>query len=426
MGAFTDRSRILCHQSCPRARYFQYEIYGHGVRRATESIPLVTGQQVHTGRAALLLGKPVGEAVHLALAEYDRTLADHGFHLRDGEAPGPVVLEQRALIEALIRGYAICLLPALLNRYEVIAVEPELSFPLGSLTFMSRPDAILRNHETGDLYVDSLKTAGIGPSDNEFRKFEEEGRHDDQGISEVVAVEHAYNERVMGVRMEYLLKGPRREYPDDSGQYVQWSPLIRGYCRLGVTEAENEYATNWKYKGEDGRNHTLGKGWERVNMWETDMGVAGWISWLAENDRATLEKQFRVPMTFFRNSEEVELWKRQRTASETRIADSAASAEDERVNGGRIDFIEVLDEEFPQHRRSCDRPSSCQFLEICFGAADPADPLASGGFVPRKPHHAPELLQLSAASVIQRGDEPALATFNPDTGHFEHETGGEG
>ena len=113
---------------------------------------------------------------------------------------------------------------------------------------------------------------------------------------------------VFGVKMEYALKGDRREYPKGSGQYFYSNPLIRPWKKASISDTPVEgysgprrgrprkveaslglpYAINWDFRDDLGANHTLGKGWRPVNIWE-DMGVKAWIEVLASESIQGLE-----------------------------------------------------------------------------------------------------------------------------------------
>ena len=93
--------------------------------------------------------------------------------------------EQKALVEAQVRAYARRRLRPLLDAYEVLEVEREGEWELADgLWFMSRPDALLRDRQTGDLYIQSFKTGASW----DVRKGKD-AEHDAQGLSEGVEIE---------------------------------------------------------------------------------------------------------------------------------------------------------------------------------------------------------------------------------------------
>lgn len=232
---YTDRSRTLEFQRCPRARYLQYEYKGRGIVPARLSVPLTVGTWVHVGLGELLtqsmhppkLGRfdsiggtlssstrniDVDAAVSVALSGYDEQVRGRGLDLEANADLDYVYQEQRALIEAMIRAYAAKQLSVLLEEYEVLEVEREDEMSLGftglpSKTFgydttpikwMARADGLLLHRRDGDLYVLSFKTA----ASFDARK-ESENNHDMQGLSEVAAVEdrlHVISQHMQSVR----------------------------------------------------------------------------------------------------------------------------------------------------------------------------------------------------------------------------------
>ena len=184
----TDRSRTLAFHECPRRRFYGYEYLGTGVRLKAAAVPLITGTYVHEGLACLLLGKPVEEAVQIALEGYMLEVESRGIQLESiHQDKLYIAYEQKALIEALLRAYAIHQLPILLKDYVVLEVEREEVLPLSSnLIWQARLDALLMEKAEGnDLHIMSFKTAAS------FDKRTDAGnRHDMQGISEAAAVNH--------------------------------------------------------------------------------------------------------------------------------------------------------------------------------------------------------------------------------------------
>lgn len=442
----TDRTRLLEFQRCPRARWYGYEYGSRGLTPVRMSIPLATGLQVHEGLAHLLLNPvDVDGAVHVAVHGYDQMVADRGLHAGFGDDADFAHHEQRALVEGLIQAYAVRQLPQVLECYEVVEVEQENLLPMGvvqmrgekrPLLWMARADALLIERESGDLYVLSFKTAAT----YDHRR-EAEAGHDVQGLSEIAAIEGRLNgwsdalqadpgahvpawfrklweandrraPGLMGVRMEYLLKGERREDRCSPGHWVQYSPLIRAWRRPDVNPGGGGFEYAWKYEWReedrltgDLRTRRLGRGWEPFNVWECAEvgGVKGWIELLAADKVQPeagdcLAEQFVAPLPYFRQQADIEDWIEQAAAQEARVArasaavDGAASAAEQRS---------LLNTYFPQHRRSCDWPRACPFQAICFGSDQiAADPVGSGLYTWREPHHEAEreLVQLRPAA----------------------------
>lgn len=264
--------------------------------------------------------------------------------------------EQAALVEAMVRAYARRRLRPLLEQYEVLEVEREGEWQLSEwqqcptchsldirgrclcgipddasledyeLWFMSRPDALLRERQSNQLFILSFKTTGSW----DIRK-ERDAQHDMQGLSEGVEVERRLGEwwtliwqppdkgglfgdptamgkemqrlgisgstyqyllsckdappRILGIRYEYLLKGDRWKDKDLSARFgmevrSQRSHLIRQYVATSVPQTKKGPAPfnhgdscwSWEYiRAEDQKSSSLAwANWKGRPVWEQE------------------------------------------------------------------------------------------------------------------------------------------------------------
>jgi hypothetical protein len=465
---FSDRSRFLEYQRCPTARYLGYAWGGTGLRRVRATIPLVTGSAVHAGLAEMLNlvlhATPdtpgawsridVDQCVAMALSVYQSELAGRGLDVELGEDAQWVTDEQRALIEGLVRAYAIAPtgLQALLEQYRILEVEREdvwegfthlgLDEKNGRVDFQARADGLLQERGSSDLYVLSFKTA----SSFDYRQ-ENSNRHDVQGLSEAAVVEKRLRgdwanrmnaaqlgpgmdgyptlkmlcdlesePRIMGIQMVYLIKGQRTQ-GEEGGRYVTQSSLIHPWRKEGITEAE--YAWRYKWSGPDvwpdsgkPRGHTLGKGWTRVDIWN-DVGVKAWIDMLASGTVQSdlgdpFEAIVNMPLPYFRQDRDVQDWIEQAQNQEARVIQDHQVLEGVRVNQPEL-MRSVVNAVAPGYRRSCDWPSKCQFQEVCFGDSTMfTSPLSTGLYEIRRPHHGAEAAAFRAKSEVEESNHEAV------------------
>lgn len=366
---FTDRSRVLRYQQCPRARWYEYHHGGLGIVPRTLQIELDVGAAVHAGVARLLAGDGVEAAVAASL---DAVQTD---------SP-----EQRALTEALVRVHALRLLPALIADYEVLEIEREDLMELAEtdgmrIVWMSRPDALLRSRSTGDLFVYSLKTASTFD-----RRRDDENRHDVQGMSEIAALERRLGERIQGVLMHFLVKGRRDENGQDSFLVRPWrraEQFSDSWAWNPRKPCENPASCPYhSVRRSDEPYHNL-RGYERVAVWE-HMPVARWIDMLACGEAVPggdpLAQVAVAPIPYFRNSNEIRRWLLQTASQELRVAADVLA----------VDGPNELDRRFPQYRRSCDWPRRCVYQDLCFGPEGAELRWEEFGYVPRRPHHEAE------------------------------------
>jgi hypothetical protein len=411
-------------------------------------------------------------------------------------------VEQSALVEAMVRAYARRRLRPLLEQFEVLEVEREGEWLLSqwetnasllgpefegwcncghshdlhasgapyactvlmceceaydkditSLWFMSRPDALLLERDTRQLYLLSFKTAATW----DIRK-ERDAQHDMQGLSEGVEVERrlanawtalrkevvmdrgdltlevckAYDlkpatanflfaspapPRIHAIRYEFMLKGPRRRDKDLSQRlsldaYSQASHLVRAYYSPGMTSADEQWNWSWQYLKPGGETSNLYyKAWKAAPVWE-HMPIRAWIDRLdahvetmgeegsslgwtgpAQATGGTsehpLDSVFLPPLVIYRNDDDLRDWLEQTEAQERRVAEGVAAVQAAGDEGERRHLLNI---HFEQHRKECVYPSPCQFEKICYGGESlRADPLGSGLFELRVPNHPVEL-----------------------------------
>jgi hypothetical protein len=385
----TDRSRILAFQRCPRERYLGYHIHGKGLQRKAKSLPLQFGSAFHEGAEELLIqdeGADSATIVELTVTRAQKYLisafAAHNIAF-DGEITADIrkafeygEAEQSAMAEALLRGWWAYEGESFLAAFEIIEVEKEGLAVIGeNLNLMYRPDALVRERETGDLYVISWKTcATFG------KRTVDQARTDMQSMSEVWGRLHdAASDRpdtIAGVLYKFAVKGSRR-HDDWDDLYKQDNPLIYGWMKLGASPEETEWS--WKYSWSDpdeindktGKpvGHKLGKGWKKVPIWQSyPGGVKAWIEALASQSIAptflnALESAFPSPLPVERRPDEIVHWQLQIEAQELSIANNLVTIENAVMEDVKS---RLLDAYFPQHTASCHSFTGCPFLSICW------------------------------------------------------------
>jgi hypothetical protein len=200
--------------------------------------------------------------------------------------------------------------------------------------------------------------------------------------------------------------------------------VATGTPKRGVSDyAVGDRCCAWEFTREDGTEGKLAyQNWKSIPI---DMPVREWIDRLDTSEEAMsaedstvgmeprslgwkskaqavgflkqhpLDELFIPPITIFRQTDELRDWIEQVEYQEREIAEhvaqvEAASDEEERRT--------KLNQFFPMARKSCVYPSMCPFEPLCFGSEDlRRDPLGSGKFVQRTPHHVPELRLLQGA-----------------------------
>lgn len=434
---YTSRSAVECYQDCPRYRYNQYLLNGTGVVAVAKSIPLLTGGSIHRGieymmnRIRINQDIDVDVAVTVAVREYVAECEKERFRFTGRGTDTDkqqwfTFNEQKALIEALIRVWAIVEAPNIIERYTVVAVERDIE-PLllaPGVLFQAKVDAELQEKDTGAFHNYSLKSVKSWDS-----RSENSYKSDLQGVTEIWVVEQdaarrnktianilnefqevnssfpfpqknlqamsdylkklTLDKQVSAVRFCILIKGARyaSAYAEDTDLHITHSPLIRGYKYL--SPGGIAYAHSYKYPNPANKSGfgMLGKGWDAFNVWD-EMGVKEWINMLASGEVQAecgdiLKSQVFSPVEYFRSEQEIEVAIKEVRYQEARIQWAAT---------GLDKNPEYLEMHFPHVRKHCEFHfgGPCEYKALCWQPEVEVDPVGSGLYQIRMPHHEAE------------------------------------
>lgn len=380
----TDRSRIAAYRDCPRLRYLTYHFAGKGLQRTTLGLPLVNGDFVHLALARLLVGEDLDVVLAELSTKYRAAVLERGLA---GEANvHGLIAEQLCLLEGLVRAWAQVRLPLILAEYLVVDVEREFEFTIApGIVIMIRLDAVLRRKSDGLLFIKDYKTTTAIYDADWGKKFE----HDSQMLCYILAAESIFNEPIGGMLMEGLLKGKRAVDKGKTsayyGQTIQQSPLCYAYRQRERVTGQYVYDHSWS------------KAAEKAPIWEMPGGVRAWLADWSPLDLADL---FVVAPAIRPARRDLERYRRQVIYQEQQLQFTVMSAEALRAKaasdqGTAADWTayeENLDHHFPQNHNQCFRYFGypCAMERLCFTEGIEDDPIGSGFYQTRIPHHATE------------------------------------
>jgi hypothetical protein len=365
--------------------------------------------------------------------------------LRSGEFAGDTYGEIEVLLQYRVSARRLA---------ELAVIEP------AELHFLSRPDALLLERSTGYLYLQSFKTTGSWD-----RRKELDAQVDMQGLSEAVDVERRFGEAwhllneiqtneqqfslaeiandpeyldasqrvrelvsprvadwlrslpdpptILGVRYEYLLKGPRREDKKAQPGEPRWnqeSVLVRAYCQEGITSDDRRWAWTYDWKDEGGKGRRLDyRSWRKVPVWRS-MAIRDWVDLLDQGkvqegalgeDGEPLDAlgaQLVPVVVSYRAADEMRDLLEQLAHAETQVAQDVEKVRQAEREGGASAKRSTLNQYFPQNRQACSYPGLCAYRTtatqpgFCFGGPDPSnDPSVQEHFQPRQANHPQEL-----------------------------------
>lgn len=361
-----DRSRTVADWKCGRARLYGYEMGGLGYASDGTHLELYIGTTVHDGLAAIARGVSIDEIADAAAKQIRETLVAATENEVESEN---FAMEQSVLVEGMLRGFHKQVWPTFIKQYpEVVAIEQEMVYEHNGLTFMSKPDLIVRDKE-GQLWYVEYKTTSSNKE-----QWVNSWSTAVQLHSSVRAVEASLGEAPVGVIVQGLYKG-----------YVtynkQTSPFCYAYHKAGNPPFTKDYFS-----------YEYAAGLKKYPTWQMAGGVKAWVAGMPE---AKLAEQFVQVPPIFINDALVDAFFRQRAERELEISVAARAINDPTVSEAMK--LQVMDMTFQQKFESCypawGKP--CAFRKLCFGHV--SDPLTAG-FVVRAPHHQPEVDKYKEAS----------------------------
>jgi hypothetical protein len=346
-----DRTRIEADWKCPRKRYWLTEYKGHGIVPARAAPALNLGIVVHEGLEVL--------------TDQDGGIQAACEYIEQLEAWPLLTTEQQQLCRSLLWGFGKVVWPDWLQHFDKVAVEQELEMEHQGVVYMMRPDLLLREKTTGDLWYPDFKTYAAAWGNRKWM-------HALQQQLTVLACEKATGERMAGAWVQGLYKGSMR-----NGKL--YHPLMYGYRKHG---SPGLYPTQYSIKRKPGFERFPTTEFQGTAAIPTT-GIEGWIEWLNVTDSSVVAGCFPRTQPIFVNHEMMQDFLRQRGEREKIIASFA-----ERVREGVCTEQEGLDSIFPQNFSECEAQwGACPYLECCWNKQVRKDPVRSGMYTSRVPHH---------------------------------------
>ncbi len=452
----TDRSRYETGVGyCRRARYLEYHAgpNGYGLQPKALSIPLVTGSYVHDPLGVILTwckdheGKLPDEtvvrgAIAEAMTAYQRICELRGLAFLDQEQQDAqyVQQEQMALMEGLIWIFVLYELPWIVEENVILEVEQEgvwvggctcgLGDAIGSqadheardcsgIGLQCRGDFLARRKSDVQLGYHEIKTTGS--VDKRWRERWESAM---QLAFAMADVEARYSEEVTHTWIHGLNKGYRARDKglggEAEGPRKQKSVLCYLFHRAANPPfCDEDWQPSWYWTDELGLKHTLskkkGEAYLQEPVWSqrfpdrpTEMSpVEYWVRWLPEHAVKTLlEPVGPIP----RKPLQVKAALRELVGEEVRWQEILWTLYEANLPWESVELQAQLDRAIPRGRQCHNRwGRPCSFLPLCDFQGQWQDPMGSGLFVPRRPHHAPELKQLEDRGLVPEdgwADEP--------------------
>lgn len=448
-----DRSRYKTGTGrCARQRYLNYHWgpTGYGITHKSDSLPLATGIYVHEGIDKF--GKILQLEDRLPSLDQTRAIVEEvcsGYVARveakgflgilGGEHTLETIAEQRVLIAGILWALRIKFLPWLHQTYRVLSCELErlhqLTCTCGAGAapvethiangcygkyLQLRNDIIAARRTGGGLAYFEGKTTGWDSD-----AWADQWESDPQLGLGTLDAEKQWGAEVTELYVIAMQKGARRRDKDDpTGRRKQLSTLCYGYCRPGNPPmVADDWLPTYEWINEAGEKKRASRAHVRRGIWqlaESDYPVWRAYSqqdpnlspeefWVRMLPQSVLDKVVYVLGPMNRQDHQIESVRAGMIGEEQRWQENLwklYEAQQQHPWHSPV-FQRVLDDLIPQswNCRPFGRDHQCEMYQICHKEEGWQDPLGSGKYVPRRPHHQAELEQAVARGLLPEDAE---------------------
>lgn len=352
-----DSTRYRATFACPRKRFYLTEYGGRGIVLAAPSEDLLYGSAVHKGCELLAGGMIFQEAFMYAQRELlplSPSLTPEGHDHR---------LELEALLYGHLRLYQDYILPALLEEYDIFAIEQEIVIPLTeSVTYLTRIDKGLRRKSNGTNFNLNYKTSSY------IDDLQSSVECSMQLLMEAEALKYATGSFVTGSLVIGFNKGSKRSVSEAEKKRGlegkrRISPFTYGYMKGDDPwDPKTQYSAEYK------------AGWTRFPTF-----VEPWTheDWWNRMPDALRRGQYMTTTPIIHQPEMIARLKEQIVHVEQRLAEYRDTDD--------------LDALYPQNFANCNQDegymhSTCPYKPFCWEGEDP-DMLIGGAFKWREINH---------------------------------------
>lgn len=369
-----DRSRISRGDDhCMTARYWGYHYGGYGIQLAKPALDPNIGIAVHGVLAGWTeVGKPLNGIVETLWVKRIGAICAKRSENQH------TTTESCFLVSALSHGWWQMFSSWLFENFEVVAVEREFLMELddGRIGLMVKPDLVLRAKATKALTIMDWKTFSTFNAESTPAQF----RDSVQLALMTAVVEESLGEPVESFWIAGMLKGQRKYFERDKGEMK--TPERRVYSHLlYANPPQHPFKPNWS---------TNGYWYNKQPVWD-HMSAEQWVQLLKVSEPELLREMFPMMGPFPRQTQMIPQALRGIVAGENRIIDALW-----KLNDG-ADPVDL----FSRSYGNCTSyyGEECPFYRLCYGLQGSDDPLGSGLYKVRRPHHEPELEQMKALGI---------------------------
>lgn len=338
-----DRSGMEQDWKCGMSYYWNRVHNGTGIVPAEEADYFIVGRNIHEDFDYLARMPELSEE---ALWSYAAGLI-------------PDTTDQMALEVAHRRAgwflaYGLYIEPLIREEWENVSVESEIILDRTPLWMCVTPDRILRNRNTGELVYEEYKST----------KFNNKGWHDYWPHAVQLHLGLLAVEEELGLPLAYgRIRGLEKGYDKDG-------KLRHPYTYAYWSEKTDLWQVEYKW------------GLTLRPVWEYPGGILEWVKFCGE--QVALE-MFPVSRPIFLNRRIIDPMIERRIIRMQEIRNFKDGS-----MGPDVPVTSIFEQRFTQCSPVIGAP--CAYLAACHNGEVNADPIASGVYVPRVPHHEIEVV----------------------------------
>lgn len=348
----TDRSAAELDDKCGMAFYWNRLHGGMGIVPKVDAVALRIGAEIHKDLATIAEMPDISpEAIQAAIDELTSTIT-----LEDHIETKRMEMLYRRL--GWLAAFALYIEPGIRRVYENVAIEEEIVLDRDPLWVVTTPDRLLRHRDSGIIeYREYKSTISAG------YKWMESWPYAIQLHIGLAAAEEDRDVPVKFAQVMGLLKG----WTSEDGKLMH--PYTWAY--------QNTKNGAWSCTYERGSE------WIKVPVWDYPGGVVKWVQFCGED---IARAQFPHSRPVFLNKPMLDDWVQRRLRRERQIHGLGKD------NIKASHALKVM--YFEKRTRNCKPPfgDACPYLGPCWNAAIAEDPLKTGDFEVRTPHHEMEII----------------------------------
>lgn len=354
-----DRSGVETDDTCGM-KYWWNRLEGKkGIVRKEEEFYFLIGRETHEDLAHIAQAEDISPSALSAMV--DEIIGDLNEEDRSKQKEMEVLYRRLGWMVA----FALYVEPRIRARYETIQIEGELILDRSPLWVAVTPDRVLRDRGDGALVYKEYKTT-ISAS----QKWANSWPYQIQPHIGMKAIEEELKQKVRFTQIVGLMKGDIRD-----------GKLRHPY----VWAWRNSETGHWTHD----YNQARSSAWESCPVWLYPGGIVEWVERCGEE---VGQAQFPHSAPVFLNERMLSDWFERVLHRQEEIEAVREACQNEWE--WRIRY-------FPQRTSKC-RPAwgeACPYLEPCWIATIGEQPLESGLFKERVPHHEAEIILEEKESV---------------------------